>query len=107
MAGITTSVVMSVSSDSTDCTNIITSLRQAGIMADITKNITIVPNKDPRATTPINQENGCRIVFGIPPEKNTYNVIENVWGNLSPYFFTLFAFINLVRATSSAGRSVS
>ena len=84
--GPTTNVTLSVSSKniSSNCREVIHSLRRAGIVGDVTPNKTILShNTDLLKTVWSNQENGCRITFGIPSKKNTFHTIENVWKELA------------------------
>ncbi len=84
--GPTTNVILSVSSKniSSNCREVIHSLRKAGIAGDVTPNKTILShNTDLLKTSRDNQENGCRIAFGIPSKKNTFHTIENVWKELT------------------------
>ena len=84
--GPSTSVTLSVSSQkiSSNCKAVIHSLRRAGIVADITPNKTILSHHTKLLKIgQNNQENGCRITFGIPSKKNTFHTIENVWKELT------------------------
>ena len=78
--GPNTSVVISISSKniSPNCKEVIQSLRRSGIAANVSPNHTIIFPHTHYGT----KENGCRITFGIPSKKNTFNTVENVWNTL-------------------------
>ena len=80
--GPSTNVTISISSPklSSNCEEVVQTLKHLGIMSNITPNRTIfTPNNDIASTVRVRTEQGCRIIFGVPPEKNIHKEVEKVW----------------------------
>ena len=84
--GPTTTVALSISSSTINnkCDDVIDTLKHLGIMANVTANRTILKasHTSLEKTNEYQEETGCRIIFGIPSNKEPHREIKKIWDKL-------------------------